>query len=229
MKTIIIKLSGELFSNKSALKNFTKQLKIITSQRQAGLKVGLVVGGGNFFRGEPDGKNLEISSITAHSIGMLATIVNGMMLKDLLARENISCELLSAFDCPTVAQPATQQTIDKAFIKNKCVIFVGGTGNPFFTTDTNAVLRALQTNADEIWKATKVDGIYNSDPITNKQAKRYSTITYQQALEEKLGFMDRTALVLAQENDLTIKVFAMLAKDAFLKTLENEDYASKLR
>jgi len=224
VKTIIIKLSGELFSNKDALKKIAKQLKTITSQH----KVGLVVGGGNFFRGALDGKTLDVSSTTAHSIGMLATIVNGMMLKDLLAHENISCELLSAFDCPTVAESTTQKAIDQAFSVNKCVIFVGGTGNPFFTTDTNAVLRALQTNADEIWKATKVDGIYDSDPITNKQAKRYKAITYQQALDEKLGFMDRTALVLAQENDLTIKVFDMLAEKAFLKTLENEGYPSKL-
>ena len=224
MKTIIIKLSGELFSNKDALKKIAKQLKTITSQH----KVGLVVGGGNFFRGALDGKALEVSKTTAHSIGMLATIVNGLILKDLLAQKKISCELLSAFDCPAIAKQPTQDAIDKAFIKNKCVIFVGGTSNPFFTTDTNAVLRALQTNANEIWKATGVDGIYDSDPVKNKQAKRYKTITYQQALDEKLAFMDRTALVLAEENNLTIKVFDMLAQDAFLKTLENENYASKL-
>jgi uridylate kinase len=205
MKTLLIKISGELFSYRPALdkelvKNIINQLKLLSSKH----RIGLVIGGGNFFRGAQDNNTLGLEPVSAHNIGMLSTIVNGVVLQDLLTQENLPSVLLSAFSCPDIAEPLSQNSIDDALIQQKVILFVGGTGNPFFTTDTNAVLRALQIGATEVWKATKVDGIYESDPIEKKEAKFYQAISYQEVLDKELTIMDRTAITLAQEHKIPI-------------------------
>lgn len=198
MKRLVIKLSGELFSynremaakacsapvlNSKLVKDIIDQIKSIAKQHQ----VGLVIGGGNFFRGAISNHKLGLTKTTAHNIGMLSTFVNGIVLKELLCQANIPSIILSAIECPSIARLVSQQTIDEAFDQGKTIIFVGGTGNPFFTTDTSAVLRALQIGAEQVFKGTKVDGVYDKDPLTHKDSKLYKTIDYQKVLNEKIG------------------------------------------
>ena len=232
MEKLLIKISGEIFSDKKTLENVVDQIKKIISTN----KVGIVLGGGNFFRGAKDNNSFNLKPESAHNIGMLSTIVNGIIFKDLLSKAGIESTLLSAFPCQKVSKSITESEIEDAFSKkqsssglNPCVIFVGGTGNPFFTTDTNAVLRAIQIEAKEIWKATKVDGVFDSDPLTNKNAKFYKTISYQEVLEKRLEVTDPTAITLAQENSLPIRVFNFFQPDALQKALENPDFGSTIR
>ena len=237
METLLIKITGELFSyqregdsnapslQKEIIKNVIKQIKALNAEH----KVGLVIGGGNFFRGTITNHNLGLKQTSSHNVGMLSTIVNGIVLQDLLTQANVPSTLLSALSCPDIAQPLSQNSIDNAFMNNKCIIFVGGTGNPFFTTDTNAVLRALQIGAKQVWKATKVDGVYEDDPITKKEAKFYQTISHQEILDKNLRVIDRTAITLAQEHKLPIRVFNVFAPDALYKALENPDFGSTIR
>lgn len=236
-KTLLIKISGELFSyrhqksqekpalDKDLIKNIIDQIKALSKNH----KIGLVLGGGNFFRGASDRKIIGLHQTAAHSVGMLSTIVNGIILQDLLTQGDVASVLLSAFPCPNIAEPLSQNSIDNAFMQKKCIIFVGGTGNPFFTTDTNAVLRGLQIEASEVWKATKVDGIYEEDPEVNKDAKLYQTISFQEVLNKKLNVMDQTAITLAQENNLPIRVFNLFTPDAFHKALENPEFGSRIQ
>ena len=151
------------------------------------------------------------------------------MLQDLFAQNNISSVILSAFSCSNIAQPITQNKITTAFEQHKIILFVGGTGNPFFTTDTNAVLRALQIGADEVWKATKVDGIYDADPHLTKDAKLLPVVSYQEILDRGIAVMDRTAITLAQKHALPIRVFNMLEPDAFHKALENPEFGREYK
>lgn len=238
MKRILIKISGEIFSyprkenNTSPslptiniLNNIANQIKTISAKN----KIGIVIGGGNFFRGNYGKDQLNISTTCADNIGMLSTIVNGLIFKEILKQNNVSCSLLSALQCPSLVQNITQNLIENELEQKKCIIFVGGTGNPFFTTDTNAILRALQINADEVWKATKVDGVYNADPLKVKTAKRYQTIGYQDVLDKKLKIMDTTAIMLAKKYSVTIRVFNLFEPEAFYKILENPDFGSTIR
>ena len=221
MKSLVIKLSGELFSNVDATKNVVNQIKIVAKD----CHLALVVGGGNFFRGAINNNELKLNQESAHNIGMLSTIVNGIILKDYLSQASVESTILSAFPCPSIAQPITQQTINEAGKKNKIIIFVGGTGNPFFTTDTNAVLRALQIGASEVWKATKVDGIYSVDP-EKESGTLYKTISYQDVLDKKLGVIDHTAIILAQEHKLPIRVFNLFAKNALETAIKDSNFGS---
>lgn len=228
MKTLVIKLSGELFSyNREAdqIKSIIQQVKTLSQNH----RIALIVGGGNFFRGASNKNKLGIEEKSAHSIGMLATMVNGIFLHDLFTQAGVSSTILSAFSCPSLAQTVSHNEIDQAFNQKKVIIFVGGTGNPFFTTDTAAVLRALEIGAKEVWKATKVDGVYNADPMTNPDAKLLPTVSYQDALDMGLAIMDRTAITLAQQHSLPIRVFSMQKPNALQETLENPDFGSTIR
>ncbi|MBU1008177.1 uridine monophosphate kinase [Candidatus Dependentiae bacterium] len=237
MKVLLIKLTGELFSYEregqkqspslkiKQINNIIQQIKTLNAQHH----VGLVIGGGNFFRGAITNHSLGLEKTSAHNVGMLSTIVNGVVLQDLLSQANVPSSLLSAFSCPSIALPLSQNSIDNAFMQHKCIIFVGGTGNPFFTTDTNAVLRALQLGADEVWKATKVDGIYADDPLIHPDSKFYKTISYQEVLDKKLTVMDKTAITLAQEHNIPIRVFNLFTPNALHKALENPDFGSRIQ
>ena len=224
MKNILIKISGELFSDSSSdlISNVIQQIKALKKS----YNIGIVLGAGNIFRGSEHGSKLGIKKTTAHTAGMVATIINGLIFQDLLEKEGISTQLFSAINCPSVACTIKQKTIDDSIAKNKCLIFVGGTGNPFFTTDTNAILRALQIGAQEVWKATKVDGIYSSDPIKNKDSKLYKKITYKEVVEQNLKIMDQTAITLAQEHNIKIRVFNIFKKDALIKVCLDETVGS---
>ncbi|MFC1894624.1 UMP kinase, partial [Candidatus Dependentiae bacterium] len=158
MKTILIKFSGELFGNSSdeQSSDFLKNIAFQIKELQKNYIVGIVLGAGNIFRGNQHGKKLGLKNTTSHSIGMVATIINGLILQDILQSLKIPCALFSAIECQQISCVIKQSSIDKALNEKKCLIFVGGTGNPFFTTDTNSVLRALQIGANQVWKATKV-------------------------------------------------------------------------
>ena len=242
MKRIVLKLSGELFSshanklskgphkgigvcNVDLIESIIRQINEIRNKAI----ISIVVGGGNFFRGESDGKLLGLAPATSHEIGMLATVMNGLILQAFLEREAVPCVLFSAIRCPQLAQTIQQKTIDTALQENKCLIFSGGTGNPFFTTDTAAVLRSLQTNATEIWKATKVDGIYDKDPEIDASATLIKKTTYQEALDKRLQIMDLTAITLAQHHDKVIRVFNLFTPDALCKAFQDDTFGSTIR
>ncbi len=225
---ILLKLTGELMTvSASGSAPITKLVPQIVSLSQQHT-LGIVLGGGNFFRGDVQGKALGLSAATGHEVGMLATILNGRILQEMLENAGVRTVLMSALTCRKVAKNICQQTIVEATREGKVMIFVGGTGNPFFTTDTNAVTRALQIGASEVWKATKVDGIYDKDPLAHKDATRYDSLTYEQALDQKLGVMDLTAMALASEHGLTTYVFNVFGSNALEKMQKDRSIATKV-
>jgi uridylate kinase len=222
MKKLLIKISGELFSS-SILAGVITQIKSISAEN----KVTLVVGGGNFFRGSRD--NGQLANCSAHDIGMLSTIVNSIILRDLLTKANVSSIILSAFPVPSVADTITTRSIESALSNNCVIIFAGGAGNPFFTTDTTAVLRGLQIGADEVWKGTKVNGVYSADPVKEKNSVFYPEISHQDILNQKLEIMDQTAIVLARDNMLSIRVFNLFTPNSLLTALKDKKFGSLIR
>ncbi len=221
---ILLKLTGQIFLNKttglvepSLANSIVNQVKELSSTHQ----FGIVIGGGNLFRGSQQGKQLGLSPWTAHTSGMLATLINGVMLSDMFNRAQIPVTLVSALYCPEVAQPISQQAVERSLQHGECIVFAGGTGNPYFTTDTNAVLRALEIGATEIWKCTSVAGVYEADPLLDPTAKILKTVTYEQALEKHLSIMDATAFTLARDNGLTIRVFNVFEHNALIKVSQD--------
>ena len=201
-KRILLKLTGEIFldeEKKSLSSDGVNSLIDQMRQLRDSYQWGIVIGGGNFFRGNQHGKALGIRSSVGHQIGMLGTMMNGLMLKDLLEQKELAAELLCAMPSPEIGKPISQQSINGSLKEDKILIFTGGTGNPYFTTDTTAILRALQINADEVWKGTSVDGIYDADPRTHPDAKKLDHVTFRQAIEQRLGVMDLTAYALAEQ------------------------------
>lgn len=229
-KRILLKVTGEVFMGTdnnlcpSYLLDIIQQIK----QLAATHLFAIVIGGGNIFRGSTQGAPLGLSAQAGHQAGMLATMLNGVIVKDLFDQHNVAATLLCAVDCPSVGDLVCPQIISSALANNQTIIFAGGTGNPFFTTDTNAVLRALQINAHEVWKGTKVDGVYDKDPKKHADAQRYPHITYQEAIAQNLSIMDSTALTLAQEHNQIIRVFNIFQTDALLKAAQDNSFGSKL-
>jgi uridylate kinase len=174
-----------------------------------GVQVAVVVGGGNIFRGvSKSAGNMDRSS--ADYIGMLATVMNAVVLQDALEKLEVNTRVMSAIDIPQLAEPFIRRRAIRHLEKGRVVIFAAGTGNPYFTTDSAAALRALEIKADIILKATKVDGVYSADPMADASAKLYGSITYQQVLERQLRVMDASAISLCMDNRLPIIVFNML-------------------
>jgi uridylate kinase len=227
MNTVLLKISGELFSSPhaSAVSDIIGQIKQITKTH----RVNIVIGGGNFFRGAKEGVALGLQQTTADAVGMLATIMNGLMLNDLFAKAGVASTVLSAHEVPGIVEKISACAIKKAHEQNTIIIFVGGTGNPFFSTDTAAIIRGLQTNATTIWKASNVDYIYDADPKTTPQANVLKKLTYAEILDKKLKIMDRTAVTLAQEHNIIIRVFNVFAKDALLTVAKNSDFGSTIQ
>lgn len=228
-KTILLKLTGEILRDpdNNALTNHqlntvASQIKVLSNQ----YAFGIVVGGGNFFRGNIQGKALGLSSSVGHQIGMLATMMNGLIVKDLFEQHNIPSTLFCAVPTSEVGIPISNQAIKGAMEKGECLIFTGGTGNPFFTTDTTAVLRALQMEAAAVWKGTNVDGIYTADPRKDTSANIIKEITFKDAVLQNLKIMDATAFVLAREYKLPIRVFNIFHKDALVKAAQDSSFGS---
>lgn len=229
MKNILLKLSGQLFTRESNGINqrpailLADQLKELISQ---GYFFSIVIGGGNFFRGGSDGKQLNMERSSADSVGMLATIMNGIIIQDIFLQRGIATKLLSAIPIPGIGDVITPLVIAQCQQAKISPIFVGGTGCPYFSTDTNAVVRALQVGATEVWKATNVDGLYSDDPTNNPQATLVPQITFQEAITKKLRVMDTAALSLALEHRLLVRIFNATEQNSLLKAAADQTFGS---
>jgi uridylate kinase len=224
-KRILLKLSGEALmgeQNYGIDTNVAEAVaREIRSVHASGIEIAIVVGGGNIFRGvSKSAGNMDRSS--ADYIGMLATVMNAVVLQDALEKQGVITRVQSAIDIPQLAESFIRRRAERHLEKKRVVIFAAGTGNPYFTTDSAAALRALEMKADVIFKATKVDGIYSEDPAKNPDATRYSKITYQEVLEKHLKVMDSSAISLCMENNLPIFVFNM-RKDGNITKAVNGD------
>lgn len=227
---ILCKLTGEIFLDQSKslsadiLNRVIKQMVALRDTHQ----FAIVIGGGNFFRGNQHSKKLGISTSVGHQIGMLATIMNGLIVKDLLELNNLSAALFCAMPSPEVGKPISQQSIDTALATDQTLVFTGGTGNPYFTTDTTAILRALQIGAQQVWKGTHVDGVYDADPKIHSNAQLLKHVSYDQALQEKLGIMDRTAFALAQQYEQKVRIFNIFEPNALIRAAHEPDFGSSI-
>ena len=223
---ILLKLSGEsLMGSKSygidpdKVKEFIEE---ILPLYEKGIEIGLVIGGGNIFRGLSEaGKQMDRTQ--GDFMGMLATVINAMALQSVMIKNGIPAEILSGIKIEKIANEVNPLKAKKLLKEKKIVIFAGGTGNPFFTTDTGAVLRALEINADAILKGTRVDGIYDKDPEKFSDAIKYHKLTFDEALQKELKIMDTTAFALSKENKLPIIVFDMNTKGNLLKIIEGNN------
>lgn len=208
--TIILKLSGEVLSGTKGfgfdLDRIDELINEVISIRKMGYRIGIVLGGGNFFRGASEfGSNLN--RVVADNVGMLATIQNALVFSNLMKNKNYQTEVYSAFQVDRIAKFYTPSRAITSLNEGKICFFCGGIGNPFFTTDTTAILRAIELKADIVFKATKVDGVFTSDPVKNKDAKFLKELTFDEVLDKKLRVMDMTAFSLAREYNMPIKVF----------------------
>ena len=181
-----------------------------------GVEIAVVVGGGNFFRGI-QGADKGIERARADSIGMLATVMNALALEQAIEREKQPARALSAIAMPAICQPYSRQAALNHLAKGRVVVLAGGTGNPFFTTDTGAALRAAELSADALMKATQVDGVYTADPKKDPTARRYDTLTHDEAIEKRLAVMDTAAFALARENRIPIIVFSLAGAERHLQ------------
>ncbi len=224
-KRILIKLSGEALmgaQNYGIDTKFAEAVAVeIKDVRDTGVEIAIVVGGGNIFRGVSESAgNMDRSS--ADYIGMLATVMNAVVLQDALEKVGVFTRVMSAIDIPQLAEPFIRRRAIRHLEKGRVVIFAAGTGNPFFTTDSAASLRALEVKADIILKATKVDGIYSADPMKDPTATRFETITYQEVLEKQLKVMDASSISLCMDNNLPIMVFNMKESGNILKAVSGD-------
>jgi len=230
-KRILLKLSGEaLMGNRQygidpdRLQEYALEIKQIIDM---GVQVAIVIGGGNIFRGVA-GASRGMDRVQGDHMGMLATVINGLALQSALEDEDIPTRLQSAIKINEVAEPFIRRKAMRHLEKGRVVIFGGGTGNPYFTTDSAAVLRAIEIGADVILKGTRVDGIYSSDPEKNQDATKFDFISFDDVLKKGLKVMDTTAFTLSQENKLPIIVFDMNTKGNLVKVVSGENIGTKV-
>ncbi len=224
-KRVLLKVSGESFGDKNGRGIETEQFitlaKEIQSVFELGIELGVVVGGGNILRGAKLG-NVGKSRIQADQVGMIATVVNGLLLQDILEGFSIKTHVISAVEIKNITKPFIVRDCLQYLKEKNVVVFTGGTGNPYFTTDTAAALRAIEIGADVMLKATRVEGVYTDDPIKNSSAKLYEKLTYMDVLSKRLGVMDLTAISLSMENKLPIIVFNMNKRENIRKAILGE-------
>ena len=228
---ILLKLSGEALLGKNSygidndrLVVYAEEIKEIHKQ---GVEIAIVIGGGNIFRGLSGSKD-GIDRVQADYMGMLATVINGLALQNALENINIPTRLQSAIKMESIAEPFIKRKATRHLEKGRVVIFASGTGNPYFTTDSAAVLRAIEINADVILKGTRVDGIYNEDPEKNKEAIKFDDISFEETIRKGLKIMDTTAFTLSKENKLPIIVFDMNIKGNLTKVIMGEKIGTKV-
>jgi uridylate kinase len=224
-KRILLKLSGEALKgdedscfSKTVITNITREIKQV---HDLGVEIAVVTGGGNFFRGNRS-NNLDLDRTTADYIGMLATIINGIALRDVLEKTGLQVRLVSALEIKAVAESYMRRSVLQHLENKRIVIFAAGTGNPFFTTDTAAALRAIEIKADIFLKATMVDGAYSADPKKVKNLTKFDRLSYSEVLNKKLKVLDHTAVQLCQENHLPIKIFNITKKGNIVKAITDE-------
>lgn len=225
-KRILLKCSGESLMGTSQFgidpSILDRLARDVAELIRMGVEVGLVVGGGNLFRGKALSE-AGLGRVTGDHMGMLATVMNALAIRDALERIDLPARIMSAIPILGIVDPYHRRKAITHLRNNHVVIFAAGTGNPFFTTDTAACLRAIEVGADVVLKATKVDGIYSADPYKNKDAIRYSYLTYQQILQDGLEVMDATAICLCQEQNMPLQVFNISEPDALKKIVQGEN------
>jgi len=209
-KRILLKISGEALAADQGFGVDTKRIHEVAAEladvHSLGIQLAIVVGGGNFFRGVAD-QAKDMDRVSADHMGMLATVINSLALQDALEKQNVYTRVQTAIEMHQIAEPFIRRRAIRHLEKGRVVIFAGGTGNPCFSTDTAASLRAMEIKAEAILKATKVDGIYDADPMKVKGAKKFETLTYMDVLRQGLKVMDSTAISLCKDNNLPIIVF----------------------
>lgn len=224
-RRVLLKLSGEALAGKQGTGINTTVLKQIAQDiaevMQPGIQIGIVIGAGNIFRGvAASAEGMDRAS--SDYMGMLGTVINSLALQDALERENVPTRVQTAIEMAEIAEPYIRRRAIRHLEKGRVVIFGAGTGNPYFTTDTAAALRAMEIGAEILMKATKVDGIYDKDPMTNKDAKRFDTISYIDVLNRNLKVMDLTAVSLCMDNKLPILSFDLTVKGNIMKAIMGE-------
>ncbi len=225
-RRILLKLSGEALMggrpfgiDDEVLADISAEVRGVT---ELGVQTALVVGGGNIFRGIRTSRDYGIDRASADYMGMLATVINALALQERLERDGMSTRVLSAIEMRAIAEPYIRRRALRHLEKGRVLIFAAGTGNPYFTTDTAAALRAMEINADAILKATKVDGVYDRDPVTEKDAKKFDRLTYIEVLQKNLKVMDATAVSLCMDNGLPIVVFDLARKGNVVRVVCGE-------
>ena len=222
IKRVILKLSGEALAKKEGgyndelIENIADQVKTIVDK---GTDVGVVIGGGNYWRGR---SNDNIDRTKADQIGMLATIMNCIYVSEIFRSQGLKTNILTPFECGSMTKLFSKDRANKYFEKGMVVFFAGGTGHPYFSTDTGIVLRAIELDADAILLAKAIDGIYDSDPKINPAAKKYDTISINEVVEKKLGVIDMTASVMCMENKMPLMVFGLEEENSIVNALSGK-------
>ena len=230
-KRILLKLSGEVLagSRKYGIDPLVanKIAKIIKKVKKTNVELAIVIGGGNIFRGiSVSAKGMD--RVAADYLGMLATVMNSVALQSELEKMNCDTRVMSALSITQLAEPYIRRRATRHLEKGRVVICAGGTGNPYFTTDTAAVLRAIEVNADIIIKGTKVDGVYTADPFVDKSAKKYDSISYKEVIDKELKVMDLTAITLCKENNLPIGVLRIINENSLINFLDGESIGTTI-
>jgi uridylate kinase len=225
---ILLKLSGEALAASQGFGVDTARIHEIAAEladvHSLGIQIAIVVGAGNFFRGVAQAR--EMDRVSADHMGMLATVINALALQDALEKQGVFTRVQSAIEMNQVAEPFIRRRAIRHLEKKRIVIFAGGTGNPYFSTDTAASLRAMEIKADAILKATKVDGIYSADPLVVKDAKKFTQISYMEVLKRGLKVMDSTAISLCKDNNLPIVIFNLNQRGNIRKVVTGEKIGS---
>ncbi len=229
---ILLKLSGEILSGKQGYGFDREAIDIVCRQvkdvRALGIQIAVVIGGGNIFRGLASSAE-GMNRVTADNMGILATIINGLALQDALEKIGVPSHIYSSRAVEELVAPFNTRRAVRYLEKGHVVIFVGGTGNPFFSTDTASSLRAAQINADVILKGTKVDGVYDGDPVKNPSAKKFDTITFNEVLSRDLKVMDATAIAMCRDNNIPIVVFNFNRQGEFLRLIKGEPVGTTVK
>jgi uridylate kinase len=230
-KRVLLKLSGEALMGSQGYGISPEIINLVASEvaetARLGVQIAIVVGGGNIFRGlSESSKGMDRAS--ADYVGMLATVMNAVSLQDAIERQGVVTRVQSAIPMSQLAEPYIRRRAIRHLEKERVVIFGAGTGNPFFTTDTAAALRAMEIGAEVLLKATKVDGVYDSDPRKNKDARRYEQVTFTDALKQDLGVMDATAFALCRDNELPITVFDMTRRGNIQRVVCGEAVGTRI-
>ena len=230
-KRIVLKLSGEALAGPHGFGIDPQRAEEIGQKvkqvHDLGIQVGVVIGAGNLWRGST-GVNRGMEQSTADHMGMIGTVMNGLALQDALERLGVTTRVQTAIEMNTVAEPYIRLRAIRHLEKSRVVIITGGTGNPYFTTDTAAALRAMEINAEIVIKATKVDGVYSADPKKDPNATRFATLKYQQVLDNHLNVMDMTAFTLCQENNMPILVLNLWSEDHLMRAVQGDLSAGTL-
>ncbi|MFW2439738.1 MAG: UMP kinase [Arenicellales bacterium] len=231
IRRILLKISGEALMGEQDFGISQDMLEYVTAEVktavQRGIQIGLVVGGGNIFRGV-SGAAQNMDRVPADQMGMLATVMNAIAVAENLNRNGISAKVLSAITVGTFTESFSRNLALEYLEAGTVVVFAAGTGNPYFTTDTAASLRAIEINADLLLKATQVDGVYDADPKTHPAAKKFQQIYFDEVLQRQLGVMDLTAITLCMENDLPLRIYAMRSAGALARILDGSDEGTRV-